>query len=136
MTEKRRSRGRDVGQMLTRLVAEEYCYVTTIGRKSGQPHKIEIWFGLQQRTLYLLSGGGDTSDWVRNMRKNPQVSVRIGRQAFAGLARAVGDAGEERTARLLLAGKYEGWREGRRLSEWARTALPIAVDLEAQDPDG
>ena len=34
-------------------------------------------------------------------------------------------------ARRLLAAKYEDWREGRRLSAWARESLPVRVDLEA-----
>jgi len=29
----------------------------------------------------------------------------------------------------LLASKYQGWRKGRRMSEWARTALPVAIDI-------
>jgi hypothetical protein len=32
------------------------CYLTTTGRVSGRPHTIEIWFALQDRTLYVLSG--------------------------------------------------------------------------------
>jgi hypothetical protein len=32
-------------------------------------------------------------------------------------------------ARHLLAGKYQGWKEGKKLSDWARTALPVALDL-------
>jgi hypothetical protein len=31
-------------------------------------------------------------------------------------------------ARRLLAAKYQGWREGRSLSGWARTAVPIAIE--------
>ena len=29
----------------------------------------------------------------------------------------------------LLDGKYQDWRDGRRLSGWARTALPVALDI-------
>jgi hypothetical protein len=32
-------------------------------------------------------------------------------------------------ARELLDGKYMGWGEGKRLSSWARGALPVAIDL-------
>jgi deazaflavin-dependent oxidoreductase (nitroreductase family) len=113
----------------TRLNKEEYCYLTTKGRVSGRPHEIEIWFGMEDHTLYLLSGGGDKSDWVKNLLKDPQVTVRIARHTFKGVARIVKDEEEELMARHLLAGKYEGWKEGRRLSKWARTALPVAIDL-------
>jgi hypothetical protein len=33
------------------LADEDYCYLTTIGRVSGEPREIEIWFGLDGRTL-------------------------------------------------------------------------------------
>ncbi len=36
---------------------DDFCYLTTRGRVSGRPHEIEIWFALEGRTLYLLSGG-------------------------------------------------------------------------------
>ena len=110
------------------LAKEEYCYLTTIGRVSGRAHEIEIWFGLQGNTLYLLSGS-KTSDWVKNLLKYSSVTVRIGKRAFAGTARLVQDQDEENTARHLVADKYQEWEEGKTLSQWARTALPVAIDL-------
>jgi deazaflavin-dependent oxidoreductase (nitroreductase family) len=126
------------GTLLSRLAGEEYCYLTSTGRASGRPHEIEIWFVLQGPTLYLLSGGGGSSDWVKNMRVQPSVSVRIGKQVFDATARFEMERPEEQRARRLLAAKYQGWREGRRLSDWARTALPVAVDLLLKEdpPDG
>ena len=111
------------------LAREDYCYVTSTGRVSGKPHEIEIWFGMRGNTIYLLSGGGDKSDWVKNMRANPQVKVRIEKHNFTGQARFVLEAEEEAQARRVLAAKYQGWREGRKLSEWARIALPVAIEL-------
>jgi deazaflavin-dependent oxidoreductase (nitroreductase family) len=121
--------GRD--SFLASLAQEEYCYLTTTGRVSGKPHEIEIWFGLQNGTLYLLSGGGEQADWVKNLRKDPSVTVRIAKQAFAGTARLVSEKEEEARARYLLAEKYDEWEEGKTLSEWARTALPVAIDLNS-----
>jgi hypothetical protein len=36
---------------------------------------------------------------------------------------------EDALARQLLDGKYQGWREGKRLSSWARNSLPVAIEL-------
>ena len=116
---------------LASLASQDYCYLTTIGRRTGKPHEIEIWFGLGEQTLYLLSGGGEKSDWVKNLKAQPQVSVRIGKHTFAATARLVTDAGEEQLARRLLAAKYYGWREGKQLNKWASTALPVALDVNA-----
>jgi deazaflavin-dependent oxidoreductase (nitroreductase family) len=121
----------DFAALSARLAGEEYCYITTMGRVTGKPHEIEIWFGMQGSTLYLLSGGGDRSDWVKNMRANPTVTVKIAKHTFTGKARFVMDAEEETRARHMLAAKYQGWREGCKLSEWACTALPVAIELSS-----
>ena len=115
--------------ILTELLREDYCYLTTTGRKSGLPREIEIWFGINGNSLYLLSGGGDQSQWVKNLLANPNVTVRIAKHSFNGVARIVSEEKQETMARHLLAGKYQGWKEGKPLSDWGRTALVIGIDL-------
>ena len=107
----------------------ELCYLTTTGRASGRPHEIEIWYGVDGEAVYMLSGGGRRSDWVRNLLADPAVTVRIDGHSHPGTAREVADPAEDDLARRLLASKYQGWSEGRAMSGWARTALAIAVDL-------
>ncbi len=120
----------NLNHLLSGLSTEEYCYLTTAGRVTGRAHEIEIWFGLRNNTLYLLAGS-KTSDWVKNLLKNPDVSVRIGKFTFAGAARLVEDSEEDHMARHLVAEKYQEWEEGRTLSQWARTALPVGIDLHS-----
>ena len=114
--------------LLSGLKREDYCYLTTTGRVSGRPHEIEIWFAAQGTTLYLLSGS-HKSDWVRNLRVRPEVTVRIAKHIFTGLSRIVQEEKEDLIARTMLAEKYQEWNEDKSLSEWARTALPVAIDL-------
>ena len=116
--------------MFERLADEDVCSLTTTGRTTGRPHEIEIWFGLGDGTLYLLSGGGDSADWVKNIRKNPRVRVRINSRSASLTARFVKpNTREDGLARQLLDAKYMDWRQGKRLSSWARGALPVAIDL-------
>jgi deazaflavin-dependent oxidoreductase (nitroreductase family) len=129
MAEKTNNHTESIASLHPDLAAEEYCYLTTTGRITGQPHEIEIWFGLRGSSVFFLSGGGESSDWVKNLRANPSASVRIGRRTFSGRARGLVDGQEEALVRRLLAAKYQEWREGDRLSDWARTALPVAIDL-------
>jgi len=111
------------------LDAEDFCYLTTTGRVTGRPHEIEIWFALGpgNGTLYMLSGGRDRSDWVRNLIQTPSVTVRVSGESFEGRARLVQDPDEDGLARRLLVEKYESTPGS--LSNWRRTALPVAVDL-------
>ena len=41
----------------------ECCYLTTVGRRSGRRHEVEIWFGVIDVTLYLISGNGPNAEW-------------------------------------------------------------------------
>jgi deazaflavin-dependent oxidoreductase (nitroreductase family) len=114
---------------LRALADEDFCYLTTTGRVTGRPHEIEIWFSLvpETKTLYMLSGGRERSDWVKNFRRDPEVTVRIAKEEFGGRAREARDAQEDELARRLLIEKYES--NPGRLANWRRTALPVAVDL-------
>ena len=60
---------------------EPFCYLTTTGRVSGNPHTIEIWFALDPEDptrLAMMAGGGRKSDWVRNLEQTPDVTIRLG----------------------------------------------------------
>jgi deazaflavin-dependent oxidoreductase (nitroreductase family) len=111
----------------------DYCYLTTVGRVSGRPHEIEIWFALHDGVLYLLSGGTDRSDWVKNLTADPHVSIRLGEDTRATTARVVSDAEEDATARRLVVEKYRSRYSGE-LDEWGRTSLPIAIAWSAGQP--
>ncbi len=124
-----RNENDDLVKLLSQLSKEDYCYLTTKGRRTGKPHKIEIWFGLNGNTVYLLSGGMDKSDWVKNLLKDPNVTVRIAKNTFPATARLVKDEKEEMMARIMLADKYKEREADGSLSEWARTALVVGIDL-------
>ena len=122
----------NVNALLPSLAKEEYCYLTTIGRVTGRPHEIEIWFGSQNNTLYLMSGDGK-SDWVKNLRRNPAVTVRLKRHKFNATARIVEDETEQMRARVMLADKYNEREPDGSLSEWAQTALVVGIDLSSSE---
>jgi len=117
------------------LAQLDFANLTTTGRKSGLARTIEIWFALDGKpgTIYVLSGGRAQSDWVKNITKEPRVSIELRHRTFGGVARIVEDGEEEDArARRLLASKYQGWTEGKRLSGWARTSLAVAIDVDVR----
>lgn len=109
----------------------DFCYVTTTGRVTGAPHRIEIWFATPpgRDTIYLLAGGRHRSDWVRNLVAHPECTVEIGADRYRGLARVL-DAGtdEDDRARTLVHDKYA---RGDDLRQWRNNALPVAIDLDS-----
>lgn len=112
----------------------QYCYLTTAGRRSGQPHTVEIWFATPEgsATLYILAGSGEKADWVKNLRQNPRVQVRFDSAVSAiveGHGRIVTQPEEDMLARRLVVSKYYG-RSEVQSSGWEATSLPVAIDLQ------
>lgn len=110
------------------LADEELCYLTTTGRDSGLLREIEIWFGVVDTTLYILSGNRDRSNWVKNIQRNSNVNIRIGANIYSGRGRMSMEPHEDATARRLLLEKYQPISKGD-LTGWSESSLPIAVDI-------
>lgn len=109
---------------LTPFEKEAYCYLTTRGRVTGKPHEIEIWFVVHEGALYIMSGNLDKSDWVKNLLKEPHVSLRINAETFTAVTSLLNDKAIEDIVRMKMATKYNE-KEGSELSEWAQTALVV-----------
>src|SRR5437660_11321506 len=115
-----------LSEMFERLADEDFAYLTTIGRRSGKQHTIEVWFALHDGRIYMLSGGGDRADWVKkfetdaagsrsnrhavrerqrahpsNRNKRGRAGASAPRRQVPGLARgkAAFELGEERASR-------------------------------------
>ena len=114
---------------LSQFEKEEYCYLTTRGRRTGNPHEIEIWFVVYENSLCLMSGGMDKSDWVKNLLKEPNVTLRIAGQTFPAAASLLEDKKVEPLIRMAMAIKYNEW-EGRSPSQWALTALVVKFEIK------
>lgn len=81
-------------------------------------------------TIYVLAGGRERADWVRNVMVDPAVEVRLGEREGRATGRMVEeDTGEDGLARRLLVARYQtpGTSD---LESWGRTALPVAFDLD------
>ena len=117
-----------MGDPLSSELADlDYCYLTTAGRVSGKPHRIEIWFGHRDGVAYMLNDSGK-ADWVKNIRANPAVRFEVGDAAWNATARIDLSPDEDALARRLLLDKYTPRYEGD-LTEWRETAFPVAIDL-------
>ena len=106
----------------------DVAYLTTSGRITGAAHRIEIWFAFGAGNAYLLAGGGERSDWVRNLLVSPDVVLQVGDRKRSARARVLAAGSEEDAdARRLLLDKYTS-RGSANLSDWGKTALAVAID--------
>ena len=90
-----------------------YLYLTTTGRVTGQPREIEIWFTEHGGRFYLIAER-ESANWVRNIRSQPQVKVRVGDAELDAIARVMPSGREPRLAATVKArfdAKY-GWSDG------------------------
>jgi deazaflavin-dependent oxidoreductase (nitroreductase family) len=88
--------------------------LTTVGRRTGLPREIEIWFVVWCEHLYLFAETREAAGWVKNIRRNPQVTVRIGEWRTDATARVL----DRHTDRKLwdqvaaIANRKYGWGDG------------------------
>jgi hypothetical protein len=84
--------------------------ITTIGRKTGQESRIEIFFHGLDGTYYLTGQPGFKRDWLANMGANPEFTLHLKGTVIADLpvtAEVVNDPTERETVlRRIMA---ESW---------------------------
>jgi deazaflavin-dependent oxidoreductase (nitroreductase family) len=100
--------------------------VETVGRSSGRRRDIPLYAALDGERLVLIgsNAGRDREPaWVGNLRANPDVTVRVGREIRAVRAREA--VGEERD-RLwrVAADAYPGYDDYQR---WTSRRIPVLV---------
>lgn len=70
----------------------------TTGRKSGQPRRTPVGGRVVDDKFWMVSEHGDHSDYVRNIKANPAVRVRLGGGWRNGTAHLLPD--DDAVARL------------------------------------
>ena len=96
------ARAQRVGEALAR---ERRIDITTIGRQSGRPRRIEMWFHNLDGRIYLTGSPGPR-DWYANLVARPDFTFHLKESVAADLparARPITDAAEQRAvlARIL-----------------------------------
>ena len=92
------------------LHASNNMHLTTTGRSSGLPRRVELWFAYSDGCICLLAGStedGWPNNWYRNLQANPSASVEIGDLALTVSVEPVEDPDSERIAiRELFLAKF------------------------------
>ena len=91
---------------LEKVADQSTLELTTTGRTSGKIHTKPIWFVYDQGHLYLQSGKEGKTDWYQNLKKNPQMTLKIGAVTASGKAKFINDAKEAERIHELFSKKY------------------------------
>jgi len=111
-----------------KVASQKYIHLTTIGRRSGKPHTVELWFAVQNGRVYLSHEGKET-DWMKNVRKNGHVSFEIGRKNFSGKARHLEEGTDEAwTGKVALYEKYYGKATREVIEDWFSPSKLLLIE--------
>lgn len=98
------------------IIGKYVLLLTTIGRKSGKPRStpLEYIYDRENDRYRVAAGWGGHTDWYRNLLKNPEVNVQVGRRKFDAIAERVCD---EEVAKYMM---YASKRHPRMDKVWNR----------------
>jgi deazaflavin-dependent oxidoreductase (nitroreductase family) len=69
--------------------------LTTVGRRSGQPRTVEIWwFHVDGR--FIITGTPGRRDWLANVRADPAVVISDRHGSYHGIVEEIHDEGFRR----------------------------------------
>jgi deazaflavin-dependent oxidoreductase (nitroreductase family) len=103
--------------------------ITTTGRRSGEPRRLEIWrYRYDGRTF--LSGSPGTRDWYANLIANPEFTFHLKGSVQADLPAVARPITDEEERREVTAGILEDLRRGSgSLEEWVGSSPLVEIEF-------
>ena len=103
--------------------------ITTRGRNSGRPRRIEIWqYHHDGRTF--LSGSPGTRDWYANLVRDPEFTFHLKGSAQADLPARARPITDEAERREVIRGILEDLGRGtRNLDDWVARSPLVEVEF-------
>lgn len=111
------------------LQKNQWIDITTTGRRSGRPTRIEIAYQIIDGTFYL-SGTPGKRDWYANLVANPDFTFHVKKDMTADLrahARPITDPAERRS---VLTPFTANWNRSDDLDDWLARSPLVEVTFE------
>jgi deazaflavin-dependent oxidoreductase (nitroreductase family) len=115
-------------ETLKTIRKEKFAYLTTVGRRTGRPHSVEVWFSMVGERVFL-SHEGDYTDWMRNLTKNKRIRIQIGRANLEADATIVKEGESKELGKRSLYEKYYGPAPKATIDDWFE--LSTIVELSS-----
>lgn len=100
------------------MIGKYVLLLTTTGRKSGKPRytPLEYVYDKENDRYRVAAGWGGHTDWYRNLLRNPQVKVQVGRREFDAIAEPASD---EEVAKYMMCVSQRHPRMDRVWNRWS-----------------
>lgn len=98
--------------------------ITTTGRRSGAPRRIEIWMLDVDGRFYITGTTGDR-DWVANLAADPRLTVHLKRRAGVDLPASASTVGDLAERRRVLEHPSAEWYRGQQPLDLLVASAPM-----------
>jgi deazaflavin-dependent oxidoreductase (nitroreductase family) len=105
--------------------------ITTVGRKTGKLHKVEIAFHNFDGVLYI-SGMPGRRDWYANLVANPQFTFHLKQSTRADVPAKAIPITDEAARRLVLSKVVVKWGKQDELEIFMQSSPLVEVQLESK----
>lgn len=107
----------------------------TTGRRTGKQRRIPVIRGLAGDTFWIVAEHGHRAAYVRNIKANPHVRIKLGRRWLPGTAHILDDDDPLARARWM-ADQLGGWHRFDVLAArlFGTEPVTLKVDLSGQAP--
>lgn len=106
----------------------------TTGRRSGKPRRVPVIRGLDGDTFWIVAEHGHDAAYVRNIRANPAVRVKLGRRWRHGTAHILDD--DDAMARAQWMKDHLGrWHRFDVVAARIFGTEPVTVRVDLYGPD-
>ncbi len=103
--------------------------ITTVGSKTGKPHKVEIAFHNFDGVLYI-SGSPGKRDWYANLVANPQFTFHLKQSTRADIPATAIPITDEAARRWVLSKVVAKWGKQAELEAFVQSSPLVEVQLE------
>src|SRR5215813_10303450 len=110
------------------LETERTIDITTIGRTSGRPHRIEIWFHNLEGRLYLTGTPG-TRGWYANLLARPEFLFHLKGKIRADLRARATPIVEPAERRAIFVPLLDRLGHAPELDAWVRESPLVEVEI-------
>jgi hypothetical protein len=115
-------------QIQRALTHDRTVDITTIGRRSGQPRRIEIWFHTLDGRIYI-SGRPGLRGWYANVVAHPDFEFHLKESAQADIPARAHPITDPAERRRVLSGVLAGIGHEGGLEDWVDHSPLIEVEL-------